>query len=993
MQSDDTSPDSTAASFALTQVNEMKEKHITNLTYAHDPEKGFTMDIMMLLDMQKISILQKEFDKKKKGLTLVEFVQVMVDFVQALSASDRKIRLKMLSEPELIANLCDLFAQIDINGDGTLEWKEFTSFIVETGLVSKNQQFDSLHHYYHVPKEESSKHNTSIEHVSSFLYYFPSKNVIAITESTSPILKLYDTQCELQATIKSPHEFILCAEHLPRAQQYAISSSDLQIRFYDDTSLRLVKGYHISTSQNCLQCYPESDTMYSAGASGIVYAWDTDTMEEKYRMGGEKNGRALARSHDDAVLDLLNIPTLESLASASMDRSIRLWDVNTGKIRQILQGHKKGVRALAYSAEYRVLMSAGFDFDVFVWNPYVKQLISRLHGHNNSLCGVEMVENTPKMITADVDGIFKVWDVRNFGCVQTFTAESIGAINEIAMITPKKQIVAGGKKLVRFDYAKLEHPKLTDDHPIICALYNSTSLSFLTAAGRDIKIWDAQSGRIVRVYRNVSQADVTSVCLDARQRKILVGNHDGRIEALNYLNGSHMKSFEYGEMDNKAHRLEVSCLCYCPDHMMVISASWDCSIHIHDESDSEQGLLLRQLCGGHTVDISALTFSRHLSMIASGSSDASLQLWTFEFGQLDQTCIGHVSGILSLLFIDPYPLLLATDGDGNICFWATRPSAFKGKCVYRIQNHSSIKSKNVNAIRCVAIDSTPNSEDQRRISDPYLLASGDDTGFLSVWDLRSVLTKLENNFDIKKLQTPHKCTNPRRKLQTNVDGAMRTMKKTLEWKSFQKRDPRESFYLPDGYSLITDSKLMRLQNRWKAHDDIIYSIQLFHNRTKILSGSFDRHVKIWSLEGDCLGVLMQGVFDLVRREWKFSADYEDRERRMEKDAISIIEHMKMQNEQKKDINKLKKDASVGTDDTEADAQSDFLPSYQHADFILPPIQSPGSGCLEEMSTLRDYKRKTIQRKPVGINRAGRTQILSPRQLAAQHQPGKMTKNM
>lgn len=89
--------------------------------------------------------------------------------MQALSASDRKIRLKMLSEPELIANLCDLFAQIDINGDGTLEWKEFTSFIVETGLMSKNQQFDSLHHYYHVPKEESSKHNTSIEHVSSFV--------------------------------------------------------------------------------------------------------------------------------------------------------------------------------------------------------------------------------------------------------------------------------------------------------------------------------------------------------------------------------------------------------------------------------------------------------------------------------------------------------------------------------------------------------------------------------------------------------------------------------------------------------------------------------------------------------------------------------------------------------------------------------------------------------------------------------------------------------
>jgi WD40 repeat protein len=91
-----------------------------------------------------------------------------------------------------------------------------------------------------------------------------------------------------------------------------------------------------------------------------------------------------------------------------MDRTIRLWDVHTGKHKQQLDGHTKGVRSLAYSPEYRFLVSAGFDFDALVWNPYVDQLILRLHGHNNSLCGVEIIPDTPQILTADVDGIFKV---------------------------------------------------------------------------------------------------------------------------------------------------------------------------------------------------------------------------------------------------------------------------------------------------------------------------------------------------------------------------------------------------------------------------------------------------------------------------------------------------------------------------------------------------------------------------------------------------------
>jgi WD40 repeat protein len=93
-------------------------------------------------------------------------------------------------------------------------------------------------------------------------------------------------------------------------------------------------------------------------------------------------------------------------------------------------GHTKGVRTLAYSARFRFLLSAGFDFCVYVWNPYVNLLIMRLPGHAFSLVSVRVVPDTPQLISADESGVLKVWDIRTFACVQTLSNETHALANE-----------------------------------------------------------------------------------------------------------------------------------------------------------------------------------------------------------------------------------------------------------------------------------------------------------------------------------------------------------------------------------------------------------------------------------------------------------------------------------------------------------------------------------------------------------------------------------
>jgi hypothetical protein len=69
----------------------------------------------------------------------------------------------------MVRNLIDLFREIDVNNDKTLEWVEFTNHIIELGMIRRDKAFvDSIKNYY--PSEiKDSKHDTEVD----AMYYLP----------------------------------------------------------------------------------------------------------------------------------------------------------------------------------------------------------------------------------------------------------------------------------------------------------------------------------------------------------------------------------------------------------------------------------------------------------------------------------------------------------------------------------------------------------------------------------------------------------------------------------------------------------------------------------------------------------------------------------------------------------------------------------------------------------------------------------------------------
>jgi Ca2+-binding EF-hand superfamily protein len=83
--------------------------------------------LITLLDNDKLNMLEETFTKHEKGLSLIEFVRLMMQSI--LCMKDEEV--------DLIFGIIKLFKDIDINGDGTMEWEEFTQYLIEA-MVGDN---------------------------------------------------------------------------------------------------------------------------------------------------------------------------------------------------------------------------------------------------------------------------------------------------------------------------------------------------------------------------------------------------------------------------------------------------------------------------------------------------------------------------------------------------------------------------------------------------------------------------------------------------------------------------------------------------------------------------------------------------------------------------------------------------------------------------------------------------------------------------------------
>jgi len=121
--------------------------------------------------------------------------------------------------------------------------------------------------------------------------------------------------------------------------------------------------------------------------------------------------RHVLRGHTNKILRLAWSPDGSYLASPSVDRSIRVWDVNAENCKDILQGHEKTVISVAWSPDGQYLASASMDKTIRIWDIAKSKYLQTLNGHGDTVYSAMWSPSGKQFASASFDGTIRLWDI------------------------------------------------------------------------------------------------------------------------------------------------------------------------------------------------------------------------------------------------------------------------------------------------------------------------------------------------------------------------------------------------------------------------------------------------------------------------------------------------------------------------------------------------------------------------------------------------------
>jgi len=302
--------------------------------------------------------------------------------------------------------------------------------------------------------------------------------------------------------------------------------------------------------------------------------WDTETGNQLHSLEG----------HDNVVYTVaFNVPYGDKIATGSFDKSIKIWSTEDGTCLQTLAGHGGEVVTLQFSPKGNFLASGSMDTTARIWNIETGQQIAKMDDHCGEIISICFNFQGTQILTCSFDQTLGVWSAsENHSSLGKRQLKLIGHTAE----------VSAGKFNFRGDL-------------ILSGSMDGT-----------MRLWHSVSGQILAVFQDFED-EVLDVAFNLTGTLAAGCTVNGKIRCFNVTTKRETGSFDDHPED------EISRIVFSPSGNRLLTASVDNNARIWC---AQTGRLIQTL-EGHTQEIFSTTFSYDGKTIVTASKDNTCRIW------------------------------------------------------------------------------------------------------------------------------------------------------------------------------------------------------------------------------------------------------------------------------------------------------------------------------------------------------------------------------
>lgn len=197
---------------------------------------------------------------------------------------------------------------------------------------------------------------------------------------------------------------VRCAKFITRKQWFVASSDDMRLRVYNYNTMEKIKDFEAHSDYiRYVEVHPSLPYFLTSSDDMTIKCWDWDRGFDCTQ---------LFEGHAHYVMMVkFNPKDTNTFASASLDRSIKVWGLGSPLPHYTLEGHERGVNCVDYypSGDKPYILSGADDRTVKIWDYQTKSIVHSLDGHSHNICAVLFHPKLPLICSASEDGTVRLW--------------------------------------------------------------------------------------------------------------------------------------------------------------------------------------------------------------------------------------------------------------------------------------------------------------------------------------------------------------------------------------------------------------------------------------------------------------------------------------------------------------------------------------------------------------------------------------------------------